>query len=314
MDSFDSDTDFLLVDDTPKASSLDTFDLANEPETPASPQSLISISTVFHLDAHLHSLYPDTLLISSDNVHFHVHHAILCRASHNAFDHFLESTSPALGCQAQIRIPEDATHLNMILLCIYGLPCHEYATNLDILLATVDALCRYGIDSGKCVSPSTPLFSEILAQSPISPIQAFATAAHHDLFPLASSISPQLLSADLTGIEDTVVIKMGPVYLKRLWSLHGNRLRTLKELLFVVPNEHVPSMECGFVDQKRVQRAWALATASLAWEAQPDLSASFILSVLGSLRNFMSCGLCIAALNKRIAQLILQWTTTKRTI
>ena len=96
-----------------------------------------------------------------------------------------------------------------------------------------------------------------------------ALAAAHDLYELAVPVSSHLLSFALHSLTDELALRIGPVYMKRLFFLHLGRLDALKRLLLPPPHPHPPTAGCDFAEQKRLTRAWALASAYLAWDARP---------------------------------------------
>lgn len=63
--------------------------------------------------------------------------------------------------------------------------------------------------------------------------------------------------------------RIGAVYLKRLFFLHFGRAEALKRILLPPPHPHAPTPSCDFSDQKKLTRAWALASAYLAWDTRP---------------------------------------------
>ena len=165
--------------------------------------------------------------------------------------------------------PEPATVLNVVLHTAYGLSCATYQPTIDILAAAVDAMATYGLPPREHIAPSTPLYALILAQAPINPVIAYALAASHDLYSLAVPISSHLLPYPLHTLTDELAEKIGPVYLKRLFFLHLGRLDALRRLLLPPPHPHPSTEDCDFADQKCLTRAWALASAYLAWDARP---------------------------------------------
>jgi len=153
-----------------------------------------------------------------------------------------------------------------------------------------------------------------LSHAPLRPLELYALAASHDLYDLAVSTSPHLLSFSLASLSDEKVEQMGAVYLKRLFFLHFGRADALKRILLPPPHPHPPTAWCDFAEQKKLTRAWALASAYLAWDARPDLSTSSMESALRPLEEHLSCDLCRTALKDRIKNLVVQWSVVKRTI
>ena len=103
----------------------------------------------------------------------------------------------------------------------------------------------------------------------MNPLLAYTLAAKHDIYALAVPVSTYLLSYPLMKLPEDATKKIGPLYLKRLYFLHLGRLQTFRTLLVSPPHLHPETDKCDFSDQKRLARAWALATAYLAWEARP---------------------------------------------
>ncbi|KAF8867520.1 hypothetical protein CPB85DRAFT_1371070 [Mucidula mucida] len=90
-------------------------------------------------------------------------------------------------------------------------------------------------------------------------------AAHHGLEDLDVLASAHLLSFRLDRLTDEMAERMGPRYLKRLVFMHLGRMIKLKEILDVPPPAHGGGGGCT-VDPRR---AWALAAASLVYDAKP---------------------------------------------
>ncbi|KAI0082471.1 hypothetical protein K474DRAFT_1611523 [Panus rudis PR-1116 ss-1] len=275
--------------------------------------TIVSVSTTFFPGANLSPLPPDLVILSSDAVFFYVHSHQVLGASENGFKSLLPPR-PQKGREdigPMISLPEPSAVLNVVLHTIYNMSCSHYSPTLDTLVAAVDALHKYGIPVSKYVAPSTPLYQLILSIAPVAPIETYSLAAAYDLFELAVPISSHLLAFPLSNLTDEHARRMGPVYLKRLFFLHLGRIDALKRLLLPPPHPHAPTPTCDFTEQKKLTRAWALASAYLAWDARPDLSASSMESALSPLGDHLTCDLCQATLRDRIKQLIIQWSVVK---
>ena len=105
--------------------------------------------------------------------------------------------------------------------------------------------------------------------------------------------------------------KIGPIYLKKLFFLHLGRTDALKRLLLPPPHPHAPTPTCDFMEQKKLTRAWALASAYLTWDARPDMSASTMEAALHPLADHLQCDLCKQSLRDRIRDLVVQWSVVK---
>ena len=247
----------------------------NTPEEEREEDVIVSVSTAFFPDTvHAHvSGYPDLIIVSSDRVHFYVHGHQVLGASENGFNHLLPPSPTDLieGIGSMITLSESSIVLNVILHTIYNISCIHYSPPAKTMVEAVDTFPKYGIPISKYAAPCTPLSSHLLSLAPYSPINMYSLVASYDLEHLAVPISSHLLGFPLPDITDAIAAKMGSVYLKRLVSLHLNRLDALKQILLRPPPPHVlfPTSQCNTTEQKKLTRAWALATAHLAWDARP---------------------------------------------
>lgn len=210
--------------------------------------------------------------VSSDSVFFYVHTQTLLHVSQNSFNRLLPANSLTEDSEAIVPLPDSSEVLNVVLHTIYNISCAHYAPSVQTLSSAVRTLKTYGIPLGSCIAPSTPLFTLLLANAPAAPLEIYALAGEHDLPHLAVSASPHLLSFPLPTLTDEMAQQMGPVYLKKLFFLHLGRSDALKRLLLPPPHPHSPTPECDFTEQKKLTRAWALASAYLAWDARPGQS------------------------------------------
>ncbi|ESK97625.1 hypothetical protein Moror_17487 [Moniliophthora roreri MCA 2997] len=281
-------------------------------EDPSDGNVLVSVSTTFYPGANNHTFPPDIALLSSDSVFFYVHSELLLAASDNRFQSLLPDISSKDAWQnLVINVDEKSPVLNIILHVVYGMSCAHYSPSFDILASAVNQLSFYGIVPRRQITPTSPLFTLLLSHAPLCPLDLYTLASKHDLNELAVSTSPHLLSLPLSTISDEIAEGMGPKYLRRLFFLHIGRSDALKRLLLPPPNPHAPTPWCDFTDQKTLTRAWALASAYLAWDARPDLSTSFLESALRPLAEHLSCDLCKRSLNDRIKNVLVQWSVVK---
>ncbi|KAM6495933.1 hypothetical protein JOM56_008639 [Amanita muscaria] len=277
--------------------------------------NLVSVSTTFYPGSQHDSMPPDIILLSSDNVFFYVHSAVLLGASENAFNSLLASHSPATeGQEPVITVPETSATLNIILHVIYDMSCAHYSPSYPLLVTSVDRLPVYGVNPKSRITPSAPLYALLLSHAPLFPLDLYALAAAHDLYNLAVATSSHLLSFPLASLSDEMAVRMGPIYLKRLFFLHFGRSDALKRVLLPPPHPHPATPWCDFTEQKKLTRAWALASAYLAWDARPDLSTSTMESALRPLTDHLTCEQCQHVLQERIKNLVVQWSVVKRTI
>jgi len=179
--------------------------------------------------------------------------------------------------------------LNILLYTVYDISCAHHSPTFPSLVTAVNRLPVYGIRPKVRIAPSTPLFSLLLSHAPLFPLELYALSASHDLYDLAVSTSPYLLSFPLATLTDEMAERIGPVYLKRLFFLHFGRSDAMKRVLLPPPNLHAPTASCDFAEQKKLTRAWTLASAYLAWDARPDLSTSTMESALRPLAEHLTC-------------------------
>ncbi|KAI0723118.1 hypothetical protein C8Q76DRAFT_794091 [Earliella scabrosa] len=280
--------------------------------------TIVSVSTTFHPGANLLPIPSDLILLSSDGVFFYVHTTQVLSVSNNQFNGLVPpkpaKTKVRDDLEPVLSLPESASVLNIVLHVVYDLSCAHYHPGLETLILAVDAMATYGLSPRQHIAPSTPLYSLILNQAPMQPIVIYALAAAHDLYELAVPVSSHLLSFALHTLTDEIATRIGPVYMKRLFFLHLGRLDALKRLLLPPPHPHPPTTSCDFTEQKKLTRAWALASAYLAWDARPDLSTSAMESALCPLADHLSCEVCKKSLADRVKQLIVQWSVVKRSI
>ncbi|OBZ68199.1 hypothetical protein A0H81_11807 [Grifola frondosa] len=276
----------------------------------------VSVSTAFQPNTKIDGLLPDLVLVSSDNVFFHVNYHVLRGASENFFGALLHADLPYVddGHPSVTSLPESADVVNIVVHTIYSMSCTQFSPTFETIDAAVDALLKYGMPIKTYIVSGSPLFNLILAQAPYRPIDTYALVAAHDLYDLAVTISSHLLAYPLPSLTDKLSARMGPIYLKRLFFLHYGRMEALKNLVLRPPGSHSPTQICNSTQQTKLTRVWALACAQMVWDARPNLSTSAMQAALSPLEQQLSCDLCKHALFERIEELVREWSAIKRTI
>lgn len=216
-----------------------------------------------------------------------------------------------MGNDRTISLPERASVINLLVHAVYYMPCTQFMPSLEDLSEAVAALSTYGLSTQTYLIKDAPLFDALLAHAPTRPLDLYAFAATNGLHELAVLASPHLLSLDLSSVSDDIAVKIGPIYLKKLFFLHLGRTSALRELLQLPPHPHVPTPSCGFEEQRELTRAWALASAYLTWNARPHTGASTIEAALRNLANHLSCELCRLSIQDRVHDLVLQWSAVR---
>ncbi|KAJ7753903.1 hypothetical protein DFH07DRAFT_744203 [Mycena maculata] len=271
-----------------------------------SEEPIVSISTTFYPAAQHGTRSPDVVLLSRDSVRFYVHSDLLFQVSETGFHELLLILTSDDAEPSVLDIPEPSPVLNIMLHGIYNIPCAHYSPPFSTLVNAVDAMPRYGINPKSTIFPSTHLFTLLLSQAPLFPLQLYALAAHHDIFDLAEPTSAHLLSFPLPSLSDQMVERMGAT----LFFLHFGRVEALKRILGTPPRRHPPTPICDF-HSNGLGPAWALAAARLSWDARPDMSPYSFETALKPVEAHLSCDLCKDALDDHIKNLISQWATVR---
>ena len=236
--------------------------------------ALVSVSTTFYPGAPNDSHPADLVLVSNDSVFFYVHTSRILKASKNCFNHLMPPPIHEDNDQIGpiLPVPESSIILNIILHAVYNMSCAHYAPSFLALESAITALKTYGVQLHDRIANSTHLYNLLMSHAPLFPLELYALAASNDLCDLAVSTSQHLLSFSLASLTDDMAVRIGPVYVKRLFFLHFGRAEALKRLLLSPPHPHAPTQWCDLTEQKRLTRAWALASAYLAWDARPGQS------------------------------------------
>jgi hypothetical protein len=234
-------------------------------------ETMISVSTTFYPGAELDVLPTDLIILSSDSVFFYVHSHKILSVSTNGFSSLLplkEQVHPE-HAGSILAVHHNSIVLNILLHTIYNMSAAHFSPTPEAVIAAVESLENYGLSVQSYMAPASPLYTLFLGTAPQAPIDFYALSGAYDLQHLAIPISSFLLSYSLASLTDELTVKMGPLYLKRLFYLHLGRVEALKRLLLPPPQPHVPTANCDFTEQKKLTRAWALASAYLAWDVRP---------------------------------------------
>lgn len=170
-----------------------------------------------------------------------------------------------------VDIPDSASVLNIVLHAMYRLSSAKHFPSILDLETALKRMSLYGLHPKTHISNSSPptLFDILLSQAPLYPIRVYTLAAQFDIHDLAVKSSSHLLSYTLSDLTDEIVTAMGAVYLRRLIILHISLIDTLKRIILHPPPPHPATETCDFLQQKKLSRAWALASSYLAWDSRP---------------------------------------------
>lgn len=211
-------------------------------------------------------------------------------------------------------LPEHSAVVNILLHLVYALPCERYHPSLDTLAAVTPMLKSYGYSPQSLIA-THPDFSQVMiTHAPTDPLRVYALVASASLELLAVAASHFTLSTPLSSVTDALSAQMGPHYLRRLFFLHIGRVEALKSHIMTPPDRHDNTKDCDSTEQEKLMRAWALATAYLAWDGRPDTSSISLSSTFTPLIDHLQCSQCRDTLRARIVTLMRNWALVKTTI
>ena len=166
-------------------------------------------------------------------------------------------------------VDEDPNLLNIVLHCVYGIPCDDYHPTFECLTASLPILEKYGLTLSHYLAHGTPLYNTVLNYAPLLPIETYALAASHNLEDLAVTASSYTLHVKTHRLPHDLTDAMGTKYLQRLHQLHASRLIYLKELLAEKIFPHVERPYCSVEARQVVSEAYRLAGAQIFFDATP---------------------------------------------
>lgn len=244
----------------------------------------VQVSSTFFCGAMDEPFPTDLMLLSSDQVYFFVHSAMLLKHSGSGLAGLLGDD--------KVYLPETSEVLNLVLHAFYSLDPSKFRPTVALVAAALRSLQNYGVSLDSLLTPSHPMSITIVHLGIWSPLETFAMVAAFKLEHLAIEVSKKLVSVPLHNLTDDLAEKMGPSYLRRLVFLHLGRIDRLKQLLIQPPSFHPVTKDCYESDQKRLQIQWKALAVALGWEAQADLSPQRIHSTFSTLLLKTSCNQC----------------------
>ena len=214
----------------------------------------------------------DVVFVSLDKVFFYVHSRAILAASSNTFAHLIDPAAFATLAEGRyhvVVVREPSPVLNIILHAIYAISCAQYRPSNAELIAAVDALPAYGLETQKHLARETALFQLLATRLHTEPLEFYALAGHHGVHDLAALASTHLLGCKIGGISLETADRMGAMYLSKLIALQLVRQDALKTILANPPEPHPFVETCGDEEQASLGRAWQLVAAYLIWEMRP---------------------------------------------
>lgn len=218
----------------------------------------------------------DLIMLTSDHVCFYLDSATIRAATNNDFSGILSDFCSGDRTESGVTLiftaPETSDVFTMIVCVIYGMPFAEYDPSFKILDEAIGAMQAYGIPLEIVLAPDAPLSEILLTHKERHAIELYALAAHYGIDHLAVAASFFLLSFQLSSLTDEMAVRIGALYLKRLFFMHLGRAEALRSLLFPPPYPHEESMACSRADQMVLTRAWSLTATFLAWDESAGTS------------------------------------------
>ncbi|KAF7985946.1 hypothetical protein HWV62_43886 [Athelia sp. TMB] len=212
----------------------------------------------------------DLIIITDDHCHYYLDSETLYAVTNNNFNHTLDGFTPGgqTGSDAKpvSAIPETSSVFNILVCAIYGLTYSNHIPSFKTLDQAVDAMQTYGIAVERLIVPGTPLFDSLFAHAKTHALELYALAAHNSLHALAVEASAHLDSSQLSTLSDEIAVRIGALYLKRLFFMHLDGAEELRRLLDPLLCPGQPIMACGCEHQLATTWAWALASSSLVWD------------------------------------------------
>ncbi|KAG8981586.1 hypothetical protein FRB90_007150 [Tulasnella sp. 427] len=200
--------------------------------------------------------------------------------------------APAAALQT-IAVQETSIVFNLLLHVLYGM---------------------YGLRMIGAGDPSG-IGAMILRHAASAPLRAYGLAASQGMEDVCVASSKFTFQITLDAVSENDALRMGPIYLRRLFLLHLGVVETLKKLLALLPSLHEPKGPCTPLGQQKLAVAWREAVASILLQEAPQRTTSTdLIDVLGPLRSQTTCSRCWESCRQRTMEIIRQWETLKRTI
>ncbi|KAF7790037.1 hypothetical protein EIP86_000986, partial [Pleurotus ostreatoroseus] len=166
-------------------------------------------------------------------------------------------------------LPESAAVVNIMLHAIYDMPYNEQQSDLTTVTAALASMRRYQSPLETYIACGTSLYNFISGQAPLKPLEAYTVATENQIEPLAVAISPYIMPFTPHDIPDDFALRIGPLYLKRVWALRRLRCEKMSSMIRNSPTAHSPTSRCEPASRQGSGRAWSLAGAQLAEEFKP---------------------------------------------
>ncbi|KAJ3555400.1 hypothetical protein NP233_g12218 [Leucocoprinus birnbaumii] len=294
----------------------------------------ISVSSAFNPGA-LDEI-SDTVLISSDSVLFYVHSSNISRTQPNAFRRLVGVPLTDAACRDRIiKIDEGSDVVAVMLHALYDRSCYP-TPSFESIVAAVDKMRMYEISPTVQLTSTSHLYKLILSFAPVKPLEVFALAGFHRLDGMAVEASTHLISYPLSAITDAMAARIGTTYLLRLFQWRLHRTSEMKRIFLTPLFPHPPTRGCSFEGQRITSQLWAEVSANFGYEDHtgsttamlsfpdkrakltncdyPDITLSFLRSLLQPRLQQIDCELCRDVIENKMRNIIVEWNAVPRTI
>ncbi|KAG8892890.1 hypothetical protein FRC01_013898, partial [Tulasnella sp. 417] len=164
--------------------------------------------------------------------------------------------------------------------------CERFAPSLDVIAHVLESCFpRYGLHIIGAGDPSG-IGALILKHAQSAPIRAYSLAASQGMEDICIASSEFTFQVTMDTVSEVDALRMGAVYLWRLFMLHANVLDTLKKMLSLLPAFHEPNGSCTSKDQQNLVIAWREAAGSIICKPAPQRTTTDdLIIVFGTFRG-----------------------------
>jgi len=286
---------------------------------------------------------PDLIVHSTDAVLLYCHQALLAVKSSNHFNHLLGYSScslctvarqriqssqsrgssyspePRLSCVPTVSqlptvfVSEESQTFSVVLHMVYNIPLKPHSADLDTIRAALGCLEKYG-----CSVPEndSDIWTVLLEQAPANALSVYGIGATYSSDDSLCTLASQYtLSSSLTTLTEADSLLMGPLYMRRLFVLHIERLEELKNILRVLPDQHPPTADCPPISQSALRSQWEASIANILMQDCPqNTQTSDLVENFGPIFDATACHICKESINSHISWMVQDWARVKRTI
>lgn len=193
-----------------------------------------------------------------------------------------------------------------------GRSFERYGPSITALTRALGCLPQLGL---AIPDTSSEVWSILLRHAPTNPMAVYSTAAAYAMDSVCTLASQYTLTVPLAHLTTAEALAIGPVYLRRLMFLHLGQLDALKRILRQPPEFHEPVPACGATGRRWLTTSWMAVVTDLLLQDNPQTTtAGMLVSSFEPISRRTGCEACKESLRERIALVVQEWVTVKRTI